>query len=393
MDPFTLLVVGIVSAVLGAAAGVWLARSRGSSPAAGNREAASRDDVVDVEVHGESEAILQALRSGAIMLAPTDRVLCATPAARALGFVRDSEVIHAPLLDMARSVRYDQVVREYEIDVPRGPIGADVIAVGLRAAPLLHGRVLLLIDDRTQAKRVEAVRRDFVANVSHELKTPVGGIALLAEAVLDANEDPEAVARFARRIQIESTRLTHLVQEIVDLSRLQASESLSDPVVVDVDEVVQDAVDQMLLLAQSKRMSLRVSAQDGLVVYGDPSMLRTAVGNLLSNAITYSPEHTRVTVAARAVEDVVEISVSDQGQGMSPADQERVFERFYRVDTARSRATGGTGLGLAIVKHICSNHGGEVKLWSRVGHGSTFTIRLPSAERGRPQARLHSSSY
>lgn len=368
-------------------------RSRGGSSAAENADAPGRDVGDDVAVHGESEAILQALRSGAIMLAPTDRVLCATPSARALGFVRDTEVVHAPLLDMARSVRYDHVVREYEIDVPRGPIGADVIAVGLRAAPLLHGRVLLLIDDRTQAKRVEAVRRDFVANVSHELKTPVGGIALLAEAVLDANEDPEAVARFARRIQIESTRLTHLVQEIVDLSRLQASESLSDPVLVDVDEVVQDAVDQMLLLAESKRMSFRVSAQDGLVVYGDPSMLGTAVGNLLSNAITYSPVHTRVTVAARAVEDVVEISVSDQGQGLSPADQERVFERFYRVDTARSRATGGTGLGLAIVKHICSNHGGEVKLWSRVGHGSTFTIRLPSAERGRPQARIDSSSY
>ncbi|WP_226913550.1 sensor histidine kinase [Gephyromycinifex aptenodytis] len=377
MDPIILLVVGLVSALSGASVGALVAR-RGAGVASRTSVAPEADEF---EVSAESVAILAALRSGAVVLGPNDKVLSASPSSRALGFVRDDEVVHAPLLDMAREVRRDNVVREDEIDVMRGPIGSGSITVGLRAAPLAPGRVLLLIEDRTQAKRVEAVRRDFVANVSHELKTPVGGISLLAEAVLDANEDPEAVARFARRIKIESTRLTHLVQEIVDLSRLQAAESLSDPAVVDIDEVVQDAVDQMLLLAEAKRMSFRVSVQDGLAVYGDASMLVTAIGNLLSNAIAYSQEHTRVTVAARAVDDVVEISVADQGRGISPSDQERVFERFYRVDTARSRSTGGTGLGLAIVKHICSNHGGEVKLWSREGHGSTFTIRLPSVGR------------
>lgn len=324
--------------------------------------------------------VLAVLRSSAIVLDDEERAVTVSPTARALGFVRDDKLVQPDLLEIARAVRRQRTIQEVELDLPRGALGTGEIAIAARAAPLGPRHLLLLLDDRTQAKRVEAVRRDFVANVSHELKTPVGGIALLAEAVLDAADDPEAVARFARRIKIESTRLTRLVQEIVDLSRLQTAETPEDPQIVDIDDVVQEAVDLMLTLAEGKRMSFRVSTADDLHVYGDPGMLVTALSNLLTNAISYSPEDSRITVVARGADDVVEISVSDQGRGISPEDQQRVFERFYRVDAARSRATGGTGLGLAIVKHITANHGGEITLWSQEGRGSTFTIRLPRAQ-------------
>lgn len=342
----------------------------------------------EVEVAGQErdrgaavDDVLAVLRSSAVVLDESERAVTVSPTARALGIVRDDQVVHPELLDMARAVRGDRQIREVEIDLPRGPMGSGEISVAARVAPLGDRQLLLLLEDRTQAKRVEAVRRDFVANISHELKTPVGGIALLAEAILDAADDPEAVERFARRIKVESTRLTRLVQEIVDLSRLQAAESPDHPELVDIDEVVEESVDLLLTLAEGKRMSFRVSVADGLFVYGDQSMLVTALTNLLTNAIAYSPEDSRITVVARADDDgIVEISVADQGRGISAEDQGRVFERFYRVDAARSRATGGTGLGLAIVKHICANHGGEVTLWSREGHGSTFTIRLPLAQ-------------
>ena len=242
--------------------------------------------------------------------------------------------------------------------------------------------MLLLIEDRTQARRVDEVRRDFVANVSHELKTPVGGIALLAEAIVAARDDPAAVERFASRIAVESTRLTTLVQEIVELSRLQADDALAEPVLVDIGKVVRESIEATRVLADAHQICFVTSLDPRAWAYGDANMLRTAVVNLLTNAVNYSSGGTRVAVSARTRGFVVEIAVADQGGGIPAAAQERIFERFYRVDPARSRGTGGTGLGLAIVKHICANHGGEVTVWSSQGHGSTFTIRLPAAPYG-----------
>jgi two-component system sensor histidine kinase SenX3 len=239
--------------------------------------------------------------------------------------------------------------------------------------------VLVLVDDRTMDRRVEETRRDFLVNVSHELKTPVGGLALLAEAVLEANDDPEAVARFARRMQVESTRLTHLVQDIVDLSRLQIADTLHEPHLVDVARVAAEAVEQSTVLAESRDVEIVVSLNKGAEVFGDAELLTTAIRNLVANAINYSASGTRVAISVRSLERLVEIVVADQGRGIPESEQARIFERFYRVDAARSRETGGTGLGLAIVKHICANHGGEVTVWSEQGHGSTFTIRLPAA--------------
>ena len=234
----------------------------------------------------------------------------------------------------------------------------------------------------TIAQRTGGSRRPvatFLVNVSHELKTPVGGLALLAEAVLEANDDPEAVARFARRMQVESTRLTHLVQDIVDLSRLQIADTLHEPQRVDVGVVATEAVEQSTLLAESRGVEIVTSLALGVEVFGDAELLTTAIRNLVANAVNYSAPGTRVAVSVRSQERLVEIAVADQGRGIPESEQTRIFERFYRVDTARSRETGGTGLGLAIVKHICANHGGEVTVWSEPGHGSTFTMRLPAA--------------
>lgn len=331
-------------------------------------------------------ALLRVLRSSAILLDPGDAVLLASPTARALGLIRGRDLAHSELRDLVRAVRRSGVIREARLELARGPLGPGTLTVQARVAPLGQDQVILLVEDHTQAQRVEAVRRDFVANVSHELKTPVGGISLLAEAVLDASDDPEAVRRFAKRIRVESSRLTRLVQEIVDLSRLQTSESLSDPVPVPVAEVAREAADRVHTLAEAKGMDVVVVADEEAVVFGDAHMLGTAVDNLLTNAVNYSGEGTKVALGVRQVEGIVEITVSDQGHGISATDLDRIFERFYRVDPARSRATGGTGLGLAIVKHICSNHGGDVTVWSEEGQGSTFTIRLPAAiaEEGGP---------
>ncbi|MDQ6715572.1 MAG: ATP-binding protein, partial [Actinomycetota bacterium] len=258
------------------------------------------------------------------------------------------------------------------------------LVVGARVAPLGSSHVLLLVEDRSQERRLEQIRRDFVANVSHELKTPVGGLALLAEAVLDAHDDPEAVARFARRMQGETTRLTRLVQEIVDLSRLQVAASLTDPRQVDLAQAAREALDRSRLAAEEKDIDLALATSGVCAVWGDHELLVTAIRNLVGNAVAYSEQHTKVAVRVRELDgDLVEVTVTDQGQGIPAPEQQRIFERFYRVDSARSRATGGTGLGLSIVKHVAANHGGEVTVWSEPGRGSTFTMRLPSARVGR----------
>ncbi len=325
--------------------------------------------------------VLAVLRSSAVVLDSTEAVVRASSAAYAMGIVRDGNLVPAALHTMAREVRRSGEIREAELELPRGPLGNERVCVAARVAPLGAELVLVLVEDRTESRRVDAVRRDFVANVSHELKTPVGALSLLSEAVLGAADDPEAVRRFAGRMQYEAQRLSNLVQELIDLSRLQGADPLEEGAVVDVDGVVVDAVDQCRLAAQTKGITLVMAGEEDLEVLGDAGQLVTALRNLIDNAISYSPERTRVVVSARVTDEVVEISVADQGIGIPEFDLERIFERFYRVDPARSRATGGTGLGLSIVKHITVNHGGEVSVWSVEGSGSTFTMRLPVARR------------
>lgn len=315
-----------------------------------------------------------------VVLDDVDGVVRASPAAYAYGLVRGHTVVHKELLDMTAGVRRDGVILERQLELPRGPLGHGTIIVQVRAAMLGEEYILLLADDRTEITRTEEIRNDFVANVSHELKTPVGAISLLAEALESSADDEEAVRRFAKRMHKESARLAALVQDIIELSRLQGASVIQEGRPVDINAVIAEAVDRSQLPAESKNITIVVGGRTDGKVFGDQDLLVTALRNLIDNAIRYSPANTRVGIGVRSREGVVSISVTDQGDGLSAEDQERVFERFYRVDAARSRHTGGTGLGLSIVKHVASNHGGEVTLWSQPGQGSTFTLRLPEME-------------
>jgi two-component system sensor histidine kinase SenX3 len=328
-----------------------------------------------------AETMLQLLPTAAVLLDADDTVLLANTAALRLGIVRDASLEVPELSRLVHDARRtgDPQHAEFSMefhDFPRRPR-----SVGARAQRLDDGQVALVVDDLTEAVRVESVRRDFVANVGHEIKTPVGALQLLAEAALDAHDDPEAVQRFVGRMQLETQRLARLVQELIDLSRLQGGEPLPAATEVPVDSMLEEAIDRARLVAEVRDITIVRGGDTGLVVRGDEAQLVTAVANLLDNAVAYSPDGTRVVVGVHLREDVVEIAVADQGIGIAEDEQERIFERFYRVDPARSRATGGTGLGLAIVKHIVGNHGGEVTVWSQPGSGSTFTVRLVSSSR------------
>jgi two-component system sensor histidine kinase SenX3 len=321
--------------------------------------------------------VLGVLRSSALVVGEDDTVLKASAPAYALGLLRDDTLAVDELADLVRAVRRDGQIRETELTLHRARPGGET-HLSARVAPLSSRLVLVLVEDRTKERRVEEIRRDFVANVSHELKTPVGALNLLAEAVREAADDPEAVERFAARMQKEAARLTHLVQQIIDLSRLQGDEPLDNVSPVDVDEVVARALDVSSIDAQARDISLVQDGERGLQVLGSPDQIAVAVGNLVANAVAYSPEGSHVVVAARAVEDAVEITVTDQGVGIPADELDRIFERFYRVDPARHRSTGGTGLGLSIVKHVAASHGGDVRVWSAPGQGSSFTLTLPS---------------
>jgi two-component system, OmpR family, sensor histidine kinase SenX3 len=237
---------------------------------------------------------------------------------------------------------------------------------------------VVYVDDQSEHARMEATRRDFVANVSHELKTPVGAMGVLAEALLASADDPDTVRRFAEKMLAESNRLANMVGELIDLSRLQGGERLPDLDAVEVDSVVSEALSRYKVAADNADIAITTDAPTGYRVMGDESLLVTAIANLVSNAIAYSPNGSSVSISRRRRGPNVEIAVTDRGIGIAREDQERVFERFFRVDKARSRATGGTGLGLAIVKHVAANHNGSIRLWSQPGTGSTFTLSIPA---------------
>jgi two-component system sensor histidine kinase SenX3 len=321
-------------------------------------------------------AVLSVLRSSALVVGPDDQVLKATAPAHMMGVVDGTRVDVPELMTLIQDVRRDGQIREQELDLrPRRGQRRQVAA---RVAPLGSRLVLVLVDDRTRERRVDAIRRDFVANVSHELKTPVGALNLLAEAVAEASDDPEAVQRFSARMRTESERLTRLVQQIIELSRLQGDDPLERLDPISVEMLADRAIDRVRVDAADKDVSVEFVGDRGLKVMGNAEQLIVALGNLVENAVAYSDTGARVAVSARPDGTNVDIVVADHGVGI-PADEiDRIFERFYRVDPARARATGGTGLGLSIVKHVAATHGGSVRVWSVEGEGSTFTIMLPA---------------
>lgn len=326
--------------------------------------------------------LLDVLRCGAVIVGPHDEILAANAQAEPMGIVRGTRVAIPSLLELIRDTRRDQELSSVNLDLKRGR-GKASLQLSARVQPLSGDRIFVVADDRAQLLRVRESSRDFMTNATHELKTPVGAIALLAEATEAAADDPEAVARFAGKIRWESRRLSDLVSQIITLSRLQGDSPLAAANRVEVSEFVSLAIDRCRRLAEARQVSLTSSLREDLWVMGDPAQLGTAVSNLVMNAISYSDTRARVVVSSRSVTEddqcFVEIAVSDNGIGIAPEDQQRIFERFYRADHARSRETGGTGLGLSIVSEIAEGHGGTINVWSKLGNGSTFTLRLPAA--------------
>ncbi|MGN6206507.1 sensor histidine kinase [Humibacter sp.] len=379
MDSTWLVLLSLALGLVVGAGFVWLLHS-----------AASRShratEIVSPTVPDGVDQVLEALPTAGIVVDPSNNVVRASAGAYGLGLVWNAALSQARMVELVDEVRRTGEPIAEDLELARSTLGDATVQLTVRVARLGSRYILLLADDRTEAVRLEQVRRDFVANISHELKTPIGAISVLAEALESAPDDQEQVRHFASRLTSEAGRLARLTQDIIDLSRLQAAEIVPHAERVSIDEVVASAVDQNRVLAESRGIQLATGRASHAVVFGDESVLTTAVHNLVSNAVRYSPDKTRVGIGTRLADGVVEIAVTDQGPGIPSEDLERVFERFYRVDQARSRATGGTGLGLSIVKHAVQNHGGEVRVWSQPGRGSTFTIRLPEAEHIAPSA-------
>lgn len=324
--------------------------------------------------------VLSVIGQAYVVVDGVDGVVRASPAAYAFGLVRGYVVVREDLLRMIRTVRSTGVTGESRLEIGPGGNQAGTTVLGMRVAILADEYVLLLAEDQTEIVRAQSVRSDFVANVSHELKTPVGAIRLLSEAIEDAADDPQAIRHFTKNLHKESARLSALVQDIMELSRLQGTDVVTAGQPVDLDRVVGEAIDRNRLTAESRDIKIVAGGRVNAQAFGDVDLLTTALRNLIDNAIRYSPPGTRVGIGLREREGMIQISVTDQGPGISEEEQERIFERFYRVDAARSRQTGGTGLGLSIVKHVMQQHGGEVTVWSREGHGSTFTLSIPVME-------------
>ncbi len=368
MTPIAWGLLGVVGGfAIGAVAMWWTLRPRLAASAAAQ------------QAQNRLQSVLDSLRAVVVVLDPDGSVAASSRLARSSGLVRGTRLQSDAVARAATQVAAKTASAEpvtLEVALPRTGSGP-AITLDLAVAPLPGHSVLIAGEDRSADERFTETRRDFVANVTHELKTPIGAILLLAEAAETSTDDPAAVADFARRIAGEAVRLNDLVSDILALSRLQASEPLLQADRVAIDEVIEASLHRSRAQAAAQRVTITAGGEPGLSVLGDARQLETAVSNLIENAIAYSEPGARVTVTTRAAGDALEIKITDTGIGISQADLGRIFERFYRVDAGRSRASGGTGLGLSIVKHVATAHGGDVTAWSRLGQGSTFTLRLP----------------
>lgn len=328
--------------------------------------------VLHLTVQGSPTGVTVVDRRGAVVMS--------NGRAHDLGVVHERELL-PEVRELVNQAFADQESHSLDFKAPKRRTGSRITSVRVVAQPLT------LVDDRfvvaystdeSENVRMESARRDFVANVSHELKTPVGGMALLAEALQESSDDPDSVSYFGTKLHKEALRLGDMITELISLSKLQGAEALPDMERVKVSEVVREAINRNKLAAENAGIDLELGRVADVEVMGDRNLLVTAVSNLISNAINYSPNSMPVTVSTKLDgTGFVLIRVTDRGIGIARDDQKRVFERFFRVDKARSRSTGGTGLGLAIVKHVAANHGGRISLWSRLGTGSTFTLELP----------------
>jgi two-component system sensor histidine kinase SenX3 len=327
--------------------------------------------------------VLELMGSVGIVLDGSNRVVGTNSWAESFGLVARGLLVHAETVDLVKRARSGSEIESFE-GVLRVGLAQEKVSVAAKAKLVEGDYVVLILEDRTSDIRLDKTRRDFIENISHELKTPIGAIALLSEAIQEAGDDQAAVAKFAASLNKESSRLTLLVQDIIKLSRLQSEEVLASAEIINLNDVTAEAIDRNEQLAASRKIRLVSEQVPKLEVFGNKEMLITAVKNLVENAISYSDPGTSVGIGCSAKESIAEITVTDSGAGISPENQQRIFERFYRADPSRSRDTGGTGLGLSIVKHVAKIHRGEIKLFSQVGVGSTFTLRIPLATAADP---------
>ncbi|MDF9809511.1 two-component system sensor histidine kinase SenX3 [Aurantimicrobium minutum] len=323
--------------------------------------------------------LVSKLDGAVLVLDKSLNVLIASDATSRLSLSGNGRLLIPELVLIAEQAAQGKSVSREDFEISRGPLGDATLTVTVHASPFRNRFVLLSVIDRGEYQRLDDVRREFVANVSHELKTPIASVGLLAEALVEAADEPDTVRHFAERLTKESQRLGAITREIIELSRLQAEGALAEFAPVTVETVVMNAVEQNRVVAKSRKIKLVTGGDLDAVVYGDAESLTVALNNLIANAVHYSPDNSQVGIGAVRRNSFIEIAVTDQGIGMTKDESERVFERFYRTDQARSRSTGGSGLGLSIVKHIVSNHGGDIRVWSSPGKGSTFTIRIPEA--------------
>ena len=364
-----------------------------------------------VPVQSTERQLVAVMPEALVVVDSLATVQYASPAARRFGIIHDQAMALAEIRDIVKLVSTDSVVRERELTIPlhgrtrtgvvntngKGveagkPLPEDTLYLHVRVGQIADNLFAIFISDMSEQRRFEIMRRDFVTNVSHELKTPAGAISLLAETI-------GAVKYFSGRISKESERLTELVHRLIDLQKAQSAAAMLNAERLSVLSVAREALAENQVKAESKHISLVLSvngrqvlvhanaeelakeAEQNLDVFvvADHETIKTAVKNLVENAINYSPEHTTVAVGIGIESGKVAIRVVDQGIGIPAASLSRIFERFYRVDPARSRETGGTGLGLAITKHCVEDCGGTISVWSREGEGSTFTITMPQA--------------
>jgi two-component system sensor histidine kinase SenX3 len=328
------------------------------------------------KVASDAVAFLEVLDTAGVIVDATNQVINQSSKAKDMGLVEYDKVISPDLVSLIDQARLTRQSISEELYFSKN-IRSPKLFISARATLLSEELVILLVEDRTEAKRLDETRRDFVENISHELKTPISAISLLAEALQVAIEEPEQVKKFSKNLQRESKRLGALVTKIIQLSRIQAGDLQGEIEVVDLGAVVDEAVELNQFLADSKAVKITADTPSGVLVQGDAGLISMALKNLIENAVLYSDNNSSVGVGLEINDGFAEVAVIDKGIGIPVDQQERIFERFYRVDPSRSRDTGGTGLGLSIVKHAANNHGGEITLFSRPNLGSTFTFRIP----------------
>lgn len=377
MDPYSAFLLGVALTGLALAAFRWVRiRVRRNRVAAtlDEREITTISQILHLAVQGSDNGLTVVDQDGEVVLS--------NARAHDLGLVHERTL--APQLQALVQHTFADL-ESHTIDFEaQQRLGSRVSSVRAVFQPLtlVNTRyVVIYAADQSENIRMEAARRDFVANVSHELKTPVGAMALLAEAINQSADDAEMVEHFSAKIHKEAHRMGEMISDLISLSKLQGAEALPDMEPVNINTVVEEAVNRNRLAAENMGIPLcwEPDPDNEWLVEAEASLLGTAISNLIANAINYSSEGQPVEVSVNVPEDrhMLEVVVADHGIGIEPKHQQRVFERFFRVDKARSRQTGGTGLGLAIVKHVAVNHGGNIRLWSRPQQGSTFTLELP----------------